>query len=78
MFLKVSLLIISIFLFITSFCAVHAQSADIKTVHVFVALCDNENQGIVPVPARLGNRTDLAIIFTGLFRGKPPINCSYL
>ncbi|HUT56668.1 MAG TPA: hypothetical protein VNA25_02210 [Phycisphaerae bacterium] len=26
-----------------------------KVVHVFVALCDNANQGIVPVPAALGN-----------------------
>ncbi|MCP4704989.1 MAG: hypothetical protein GY865_10290 [candidate division Zixibacteria bacterium] len=26
-----------------------------KVVHVFVALCDNENQGIVPVSAELGN-----------------------
>ncbi len=26
-----------------------------KTIHVFVALCDNENQGIVPVPKTLGN-----------------------
>lgn len=26
-----------------------------KTIHVFVALCDNENQGIVPVPGQLGN-----------------------
>jgi len=26
-----------------------------KTIHVFVALCDNENQGIVPVPPKLGN-----------------------
>ena len=26
-----------------------------KTIHVFVALCDNENQGIVPVPAHLGD-----------------------
>ena len=25
-----------------------------KTIHVFVALCDNENQGIVPVPEHLG------------------------
>src|ERR1041385_8951207 len=29
-----------------------------KVVHVFVALADNENQGIVPVPARLGNGED--------------------
>ncbi len=27
-------------------------------VHVVVALCDNENQGIVPVPASLGNGQD--------------------
>lgn len=26
-----------------------------RVVHVFVALCDNANQGIVPVPAALGN-----------------------
>lgn len=26
-----------------------------KTIHVFVALCDNEHQGIVPVPESLGN-----------------------
>jgi len=29
-----------------------------KTIHVFVALCDNINQGIVPVPARIGNGQD--------------------
>lgn len=29
-----------------------------KVVHVFVALCDNENQGIVPVPAFLGDGED--------------------
>ena len=26
-----------------------------RVVHVYVALCDNEHQGIVPVPAALGN-----------------------
>lgn len=31
-----------------------------KVVHVLVALCDNENQGIVPVPAALGNGDDPA------------------
>lgn len=31
--------------------ALHSQ----KTVHVFVALCDNVNQGIVPVPESIGN-----------------------
>ncbi|WP_101450842.1 hypothetical protein [Aquimarina sp. MAR_2010_214] len=29
-----------------------------KTIHVYVALCDNENQGIVPVPKKLGNGKD--------------------
>jgi hypothetical protein len=29
-----------------------------RTVHVCVALADNQNQGIVPVPARLGNGLD--------------------
>jgi len=29
-----------------------------KTIHVFVALCDNEFQGIVPVPERIGNGKD--------------------
>jgi hypothetical protein len=29
-----------------------------RTIHVFVALCDNANQGIVPVPGTLGNGQD--------------------
>jgi len=29
-----------------------------KVIHVLVALCDNENQGIVPVPKFLGNGED--------------------
>lgn len=29
-----------------------------KVIHVLVALCDNVNQGIVPVPAHLGNGED--------------------
>jgi hypothetical protein len=29
-----------------------------KTIHVFVALCDNINQGIVPVPEKIGNGQD--------------------
>jgi hypothetical protein len=31
-----------------------------KVIHVLVALCDNENQGIVPVPRVLGNGEDAA------------------
>jgi hypothetical protein len=32
-----------------------AQNPPRRTIHVFVALTDNQNQGIVPVPTRLGN-----------------------
>lgn len=28
------------------------------TIHVLVALCDNKYQGIVPVPAKIGNGQD--------------------
>lgn len=38
--------------FIFKLCALPAQ---VKTIHVFVALCDNKNQGIVPVPDNLGS-----------------------
>lgn len=31
-----------------------------KVIHVFVALCDNKYQGIVPVPAKIGNGQDPA------------------
>ncbi len=33
---------------------------EVTVVHVLVALCDNENQGIVPVPKHLGNGEDAA------------------
>lgn len=36
--------------------AIYAQEA--KIIHVYVALCDNENQGIVPVSKTLGNGQD--------------------
>ena len=35
-----------------------AQEAQPRVVHVFVALADNQHQGIVPVPAKLGNGED--------------------
>lgn len=31
------------------------QKLQLKTIHVFVALCDNKYQGIVPVPESIGN-----------------------
>lgn len=37
-----------------------AQNSPPRTIHVFVALADNEHQGIVPVPSRLGNGLDPA------------------
>jgi hypothetical protein len=38
----------------------------VKTIHVFVALCDNKYQGIVPVPAAIGNGQNAA---TNLYWG---------
>jgi hypothetical protein len=38
--------------------AAWAQTAALRTVHVLVALADNEHQGIVPVSAKLGNGED--------------------
>lgn len=35
-----------------------ASQAETKIIHVFVALCDNESQGIVPVPKKIGNGND--------------------
>ena len=32
-----------------------AANAAPRTIQVFVALCDNESQGIAPVPARIGD-----------------------
>lgn len=39
-------------------CGVLAQEPVLRTVHVFVALADNQSQGIIPVSARLGNGDD--------------------
>lgn len=49
---------------LAAFCLSFAGYASAQTkprlVHVFVALADNEHQGIVPVPAALGNGDDPA------------------
>jgi len=50
------ILITAALYFLATYGAV-AQSAS-RTVHVFVALADNKNQGIVPVAAKLGNGDD--------------------
>ena len=41
----------------TGFLIVNSVAQE-KTIHVFVALCDNKHQGIVPVPNTLGNGKD--------------------
>lgn len=45
----------------TSFKALKAKKASRKAlvVHIFVPLCDNKNQGIAPVPKRLGDGLNL-------------------
>lgn len=50
-------LILTLFLMVFSFTFSQSES-QVKTIHVFVALCDNTNQGIVPVPKTLGNGQD--------------------
>ncbi|WP_323787177.1 hypothetical protein [Psychroserpens sp.] len=49
-------LVLSLLIFI---CIYNLPAQEVKTIHVFVALCDNVNQGIVPVPAKLGNGQDI-------------------
>jgi hypothetical protein len=50
--MKSFILSLSLFLFSVNLCAAP------KVIHVFVALCDNESQGIVPVPKKIGNGND--------------------
>lgn len=47
-----------LFLFFTLSFIYVSFATQVKTIHVFVALCDNVNQGIVPVPKKLGNGQD--------------------
>jgi len=39
---------------------IHNRIKNEKVIHVFVALCDNKYQGIVPVPPKIGNGQDPA------------------
>jgi hypothetical protein len=54
--MKKFLSILFIFSIVTSSIAEYG----VKSIRVFVALCDNKTQGIVPVSAKLGNGDDLA------------------
>jgi hypothetical protein len=50
---------VALLLCLAALSPLRAQPAEApRTVHVFVALADNVNQGIVPVPAKLGNGQD--------------------
>lgn len=46
------------FLSIASMVVWGTSNASPRVVHVFVALADNQHQGIIPVPAALGNGSD--------------------
>ena len=50
---------VGVFLLLCSCTQLLAQEP-LRAIHVFVALADNANQGIVPVPAKLGNGEDPA------------------
>jgi hypothetical protein len=46
--------LLALFICLATPCLASAQTP-VRVVHVFVALADNQHQGIVPVPARLGD-----------------------
>ncbi|MEM9339964.1 MAG: hypothetical protein AAGA66_14600 [Bacteroidota bacterium] len=43
------------FILFIIFSSLHGVAGQARTIHVYVALCDNRFQGIVPVPKNLGN-----------------------
>lgn len=47
-----------VFLIAFTFFLTATLFAETKIIHVFVALCDNDSQGIVPVPKKIGNGND--------------------
>ena len=46
------------FLFLVMLSGLEVCFSQTKFIHVFVCLCDNDNQGIVPVPKKIGNGAD--------------------
>ena len=55
---RFSRFIVPVLLTVLSLAASAVTRASPRIVHVFVALADNQHQGIVPVPAALGNGSD--------------------
>lgn len=60
MILRKSLVLLALGSFCLTFNTCASAQTEPRVVHVFVALADNEHQGIVPVPAVLGNGDDPA------------------
>lgn len=55
--MKKLIVILSVFAFSATIFA-QSNTTDTKVIHVFVSLCDNKYQGIVPVPKAIGNGQD--------------------
>lgn len=55
-FFNILALVLLVFCFVPTVKA--QESPEYKTIHIYVALCDNKYQGIVPVPAKIGNGQD--------------------
>lgn len=55
---SINMKIIGFFLLLLTNFSFSQTNSKPQTIHVFVALCDNINQGIVPVPGKFGNGQD--------------------
>ena len=61
-----------LFLFIVLTVAAHAETPG--RIHVFVALADNKSQGIIPVPAKIGDGNDAVHnLYWGCDEALPPV-----
>lgn len=61
-----------LFLFIVLTVAAHAEAP--RRIHVFVALADNKSQGIIPVPAKIGDGNDAVHnLYWGCDEALPPV-----
>jgi len=52
---KTVIILITLVLSLSSNISAQTDKSEAKTIHVFVALCDNKYQGIVPVPKVIGD-----------------------
>lgn len=56
--MKIKPILTLIFLLFTAKVFAQSGNTTAKTIHIYVALCDNKYQGIVPVPKAIGNGQD--------------------